>query len=611
MRQSSFGNLIPPYLHGQPTTTIVGHIPFEYGHPPNSAAMPPANNHFSEPRRPCEKVIVITRVDPQLIPVTRMFNNVAKSGLHSGVASTHSNTEWRKIVPPNTTSLRKPVSRLSQRDNSDVDPNLDPSLDSAYLDPDTIWASFIPSPPPPYTPTMALRASTLVPELDFATAGLSQDMPIPKIATIIACVVLGLVLGGAIVKEASRRKLIRKNYTVTDPPPFRFRIPKFPNVRGRLAKGIECLSWNMENGVEMATRAEFDDRTWGTPMHAKGITSEVETPIITRVCPDSPNARSYTVPWSVSSYRSSCPPALGTFITNLNEQTDQKMARAASMSVSMNQSVSRGRTQMLETINEEGIDLFIGQETDAAQDAELDPQYSKGEYLFTNSGPVSVDLTSAESISTIFTLTLAGMRSAGKRENALRGRARQGSDASRSTEDSSRTDTDSSSDGRSGISSNTSIATMGHDTDADEEGYAESDESKSEGDEVFELKRVTDSMEVKKGILLALAKGQTGEKLPEMPKLEVSRPTLYTTDSKPPPSSVSEGATEERYAEDGLLHLALIAKSSSCSLMSLDSSASGASINLDDFPSPPGSFLIPSITFTLSTDSGPITLLYQ
>jgi hypothetical protein len=159
---------------------------------------------------------------------------------------------------------------------------------------------------------------------------------------------------------------------------------------------------------------------------------------------------------------------------------------------------------------------------------------------------------------------------------------------------------------------------MVHETDEDgDEGDEESEEARSEGEEEFELKRVTDSMEVKKGVLLALAKGQAGESPPEMPKVVVLRPMSHEANSKPisflssTPSYMSDDNIEEGYAEDSLLRPTLITKSSSSSLTTLESSTSGASIDLDDFPSPPPSLLIPSITFTLSTDSGPITLLYQ
>ena len=132
-----------------------------------------------------------------------------------------------------------------------------------------------------------------------------------------------------------------------------------------------------------------------------------------------------------------------------------------------------------------------------------------------------------------------------------------------------------------------------------------------EGMELFELKTVTNSMEVKRGVLLALAKGQADEGPPEMPKLVVSGPISHPKPTFILNSTPSEGTIEEEFAEDRLLHSKLITESSSSSLMTLGSSVSGTSINLDDFPSPPTSLLIPSITFTLSTDAGPITLMYE
>jgi len=209
------------------------------------------------------------------------------------------------------------------------------------------------------------------------------------------------------------------------------------------------------------------------------------------------------------------------------------------------------------------------------------------------------------------------MRSIGKRENPTKGRARQGSDASTSTENSVRTDADGSSDGGSRASSNTSIATMNYETDEEDEGGTEEDdESRAEG-ETFELKRVTDSMEVKKGILVALAKGQAGESLPEMPQSGFSRPNSCETNSKPKTiigstsSYMPEDTNEEEHVEDSLPRPKLLTKSSASSLKTMESSTGRSSIDLNDFPFPPTSDLIPSITFTLSTDSGPITLLYQ
>jgi hypothetical protein len=124
-------------------------------------------------------------------------------------------------------------------------------------------------------------------------------------------------------------------------------------------------------------------------------------------------------------------------------------------------------------------------------------------------------------------------------------------------------------------------------------------------------------MEVKRGILVALAKGQIGESLPEMPQLAVSRTMSCEISSKPTTitsSSLSympENTDKEGNAGDSLLHPKLLTKSSTTSLKTMESSTSGSSIDLNDFPFPPTSSLIPSITFTLSTDSGPITLLYQ
>lgn len=522
---------------------------------------------------------------------------------------------WTNIKP----TISTPVStmlhtisarRLTQRD----DPGLnDPGLKPAVLDPDIVWASVVPNPPPPYTPTVALHASTLAPVPINQEFGRVQDVPTSKIAFIVTCIVLSLMLGAIIVREASKGKLVRKkNGTVKSG--FRFRMPKFPNMRGRTVNEIEGLSWNMENGSGMATSAEFDDRTWGTPMYAKGTppnASEVETPIITAGGQNSPNTRSHAMPWSVSLYRSSCPPALATFITDFDGKTNQTRGQVTSISLSIDRSFSQVGALMLNTKHEDCTDMFVEQETNAKKG--LDWRDSGQGFSYTSPEqmdprPISVDLTSAESISTILALTSAATRSAGKRERSTRGRARQGSDASRSTEASTGTDTDSSSDAGSESSSSTSITTTVPETD--EDGDEES-EMGGEGMELFELKTVTNSMEVKRGVLLALAKGQADEGPPEMPKLVVSGPISHPKPTFILNSTPSEGTIEEEFAEDRLLHSKLITESSSSSLMTLGSSVSGTSINLDDFPSPPTSLLIPSITFTLSTDAGPITLMYE
>jgi hypothetical protein len=499
----------------------------------------------------------------------------------------------------------------------EVEPRLEPSLGPVIVDPNMAWATAIPNPPPIYAPTMALFAGILAPSANPTNARAAQNMPASKVATITACILLCLMLGVAVVMEVGKRKLISRKKRLAKGG-FRLRIPKFPDVRGRLAKGIECLSWNMENGAEMATRAEFDDKTWGTPMHAKhtphGTSEELETSIITVEGQQSPDMRALGTPWPVTSNRSSCPPALGIYVLDRQREFDRIMARATPISLSRDRSLSRIGITMLDTVHEESVDMFVGQDS-STYVIGLDSQEDLlPDDITEQPDPrrISVDFTSAESMSTVLALTSAGMRSVGKRGNHTRGRSRHGSDASRSTEGSITTDTDCFSDGETEASSNTSISTTTHETD-EEDGGEESDGSR--GEEVFELKRVTDSMEVKKGVLLALAKGRAGESPPEMPKLVVSRPLSSEASCKP--IAVSDFASpfapedESRNGvEENPPHPKMIAQSSSSSLQTMESSAS-VSVDLDDFPSPPDSFLIPSITFTLSTNSGPITLLYQ
>lgn len=137
----------------------------------------------------------------------------------------------------------------------------------------------------------------------------------------------------------------------------------------------------------------------------------------------------------------------------------------------------------------------------------------------------------------------------------------------------------------------------------DEDEYEESDA------EVFELKKVTNSMEVGKGVLLALSKSQSGESVPEMPKFVVPNTALLMAERDYSENSSSPyTAGDTKIADGGFLHPTLVPGSSFASLQTIESITS---VNLDDFPMPPLKTLLPSITFTHSTDSGFVTFPYQ
>lgn len=430
-----------------------------------------------------------------------------------------------------------------------------------------------------------------------------------NIVFIVTCVVLILMLG-VIIIWLQRLRREEKEAGAGKGARYRFRVPKFPDFRGRVAKGIECLSWSMEGGhrpnvlkdAGMEERASFDDRTWGTPNRARKDPRHDSAPSV-----PARHQTSYAVPWDVPSCRSSCPPALGAFVF---DHTDPTKVRATSMSLAMDRALSRTGTPSLETIDEEECDIFVGQQeadkifASFSHDSIDAPDIHS---TYRDSLAASFNLTCGESMSTILTLTAAGMQSIGKREAPTRGRIRQGSDASRSTETLGSTETDSSSDGRSETSSNTSIVTLVTDV-SDAEDEDEDDGSDTE--EVFELKKVTNSMEVGKGVLLALPKSQSVESVPEMSKSSViPNPALLMAEHDYSEDLASPYTVGDTKTTDGsFLHPTLI---SAPSCTSLQTTESIPSVNLDDFPMPPEKTLMPSITFTHLTDTGLVTFPYQ
>lgn len=485
-----------------------------------------------------------------------------------------------------------------------------------------IWATAIPYPLPPYTPTMPLRASTMAPIQSGdpgETASSSANLTGSKIAFIVAAIMFSILTCLALFFFARKRNRSR---TVKGGPGggVRFRVPKFPNVHGRVARGIECLSWKMENGSpgssgEITIANDSDDKTWGALKCTKtphcGDIDDDRTPIIASERCFSASSNAETLPWPMPTHRVSCPPSINAYIRDLNVSNGHGETLTISVSASPNLSrvsTVRAGFSTLETIGEEPFDFFVGQYLSREETIsdDLVNVFSLRNRVDSPNFPedlADVD-TEIDTLSTLNNLTTAGMRSAAKRTGPTRNRVRQGSDASRTTNASTATNTDSfSDDGQSGASSSTSLETMISDIGDDEE----SDTSGSD-EEVFELKRVTNSMEVKKGVLMALAKAQASDTLPEMPELAIS----HQMESGEKSAVRSEQNTDHREAKHpvaNLLHPNMITHSSSASVKSLQSSCSGASVDLNDFPTPPACPINPAITFMLSSDTGLVTLL--
>ncbi|KZP17987.1 hypothetical protein FIBSPDRAFT_864386 [Athelia psychrophila] len=426
-----------------------------------------------------------------------------------------------------------------------------------------------------------------------------QKVPGVTIAFIITCAVLTLMLGIIIIWLY---RLWQDEKTVAEPrePEHRFRMPKLPDFRGQVAKGIEALSWKMESGhtssevkdADRTERVSFDESTWGTPSRNARNSRHSTAP------QTSSGTGSQQLPWDVPACRFSCPAALGASDTDFHLVPDS-MLRSTSVSLTLDRPLSRFGTPTLETIDEEECDMFVGQRT-------LDEGCLVAS-AYRDSATAAYQLTEGESMSTIINLTAAGMRSAEKRENASRNltRRRQDSNASASTGTSESAGPASSSDGGSQNSSNTSINTMITDTSS-----LERDDELSESDmaEIFEARKVTNSMEVGKAILVALPKSRSAESIPDM-VFPVPSPALLMAqhDFSDDTSNASVFANTKIIQSD-FLHPTMLPDSSSSSLQT---AGSICTVDLEDFPMPPIQCALPSITFTHSTDSGFVTFPYQ
>lgn len=483
-------------------------------------------------------------------------------------------------------SNNRPAYPIRSRDDGydSLGPDNTP-LPPATLDPSVIWATVDPNPPPYYTPTIPLHASTLAPLPTSGTTITTSENQEQNdkhsgqnIILTVICIFISLLLISVTIWELKR---CRRRSGHKNPPAtlFTFRIPKLE--RAHNAKNVD---WALQRGTTTYIPSA-DNVEMSTALNDKSSQSSVKGGSRNgRTNPSLP--ASYSLPWEIPSNRASCPPASSMFVVaNPDYHT-----RATSLTLEMDRSLLRSNNP---SMKEDPYDLFIGQHPNdsSSSDMDLDSQDSfEFESASSETKSLPMSLVSTESISTLLHLAQAGMHSAEKR--LLTTRPRNGSGASETTQTSSNY-----SDGVSGASSTISLATLVSDMDDDIEG--------AEGEETFVIKRVTNSMEVGKGVLLALEKTQGRDTIPDIPRLEIPKPVLSRAEkvlpNLPHPSFVGGG-------RDDLLHPMLNTKSS-CS--SLGTSAS-ISVDLDDFPSPPtANTLIPSIVCTHSTDLGPVNFMYQ
>ncbi|KAF7967430.1 hypothetical protein HWV62_19033 [Athelia sp. TMB] len=437
-------------------------------------------------------------------------------------------------------------------------------------------------------------------------ANTTQNISGVTVAVIVTLAVLTLLLGLIIIWIW---RLWHEEELDMEPrePGSHFRMPKLPDFRGQVTKGIEALSWKMEGGnrsaetkeAGKAERVSFEDNTWGTPSRSARSSRHTIT------MPTSPGTGVQDVPWDVPACRFSCPAALGASDADFHAEFDSRL-RATSMV--LNRHLSRLGTPTLETIDEEECDVFVGQQALDSFGAGFQDPEEAHLARYRDSITATYELTRGESDERIMNLTAAGMRSARKREFAARNLSRQASNASASTGTSESVCPESSSDGGSQNSSNTSIHTMITDTSESSREH-EDDMSETDMGEIFEVKKVTNSMEVGKAIMVALLKARSGESIPELPSLPISNPSLLVAQHDC--SDNAAGAcmlTNIKSIGENLVGPTMLSDSVT---ISLETGESASTIDLNDFPMPPAKSTLPSITFTHSTNSGPITFSYQ
>ena len=459
------------------------------------------------------------------------------------------------------------------------DPNaLDPNISNLEI----LRDEEIPNPPPPYTPSIPMRASTLAPtttrEASPTPYNTSRNAAAAISIVIVIVIVIGLLIGFLIIRQIAGKNNVNCGLNSSDGEGKRSTLS---DTRGRVARVIDRLSWRMEDGAfvrsSMARRADFDDIR-STVMGSKTSGDEDRAPTITAKNPESPTFLSDVLPWRVPAQRES-------YIPSFHDvgQDDQQPRPPIQPGAGGAFLLLPQRGSPLDTIFEEDFDVFIGDVPPNATDVdEAVHRQSKGS-VFRDSFPGYAS-SSSDSNSGL-------VDQASKGTSIFKGRGRQDSNASRTTHTSESVAKDISnfSDSfRSNASSATSVATMAYSTVSEI-----SDGHSTEAGEVLETRRVT-SMEVKRVVLL----DQTSNYAPQLPEVAVS-------------SSILESNFNLESKETQMLQPVMVNRRAS-SLRTLQSSVSGGTIDLDAFPIPPGALGKPSpIIFTISSASGSIRSLHH
>lgn len=519
-------------------------------------------------------------------------------------------TQTATKTPPSQTdlALRTPhfghgikptqVPHIPRQDANTLDPDIS--------NPDILRDEEIPYPPPPYTPSIPMRASTLAPtttgEISPTPYNTSANASAVRSIFIIIAIVLGLLVGFLIIRQVARRNKVNSGLKASSREGKR---PNLPDTRSRVARALDRMSWRMEDGAfvrsSMASRADFDD-IWSTAMKTKTPGDEDRTPIINSKDPESPiflsspTFLSDALPWSVPAKRESCPPPFRDIGMETNVGRDSTQPRSVRPEAGRTLSLMPQRGSALDTILEEDFDVFIGDVPPNATDSDEPVHKQSTETLSRNSFTESASSCSDSNSDAMSIVSVVDHTP--KRASMIKGRGRQDSNASRTTNasESVAKDMASFSDGfQSNASSMTSVATMAYSTISDSsDGYS------TEAGEILETRRVG-SMEVKRAVLLDLAletPKASGDYAPQLPEVAVISPILE--------SNFSFESKEAKMLQP------VMVQGRSSSLKTLQSSASGGTIDLDDFPIPPRTLDKPSpITFTISSASGSIRSLHH
>ena len=435
-----------------------------------------------------------------------------------------------------------------------------------------------------------MRASTLAPtttrEASSTPYNTSRNAAAVISIIIVIVIVIGLLVGFLIIRQIAGRNKVNSGLNSSDGEGKR---SKLSDTCGRVAKVIDRMSWRMEDGVlvrsSMARRADFDD-IQGTVMNSK--TSEDEgAPTIATKDSKSPTFLSDVLPWRQR--ESYLPSFHNVGITpGVGRDAGSLMRPEAGTSLLLPQ-----RGSALDTIFEEDFDAFIGDVPPNVTDVGEAVHRQSKESVFRDS---FTEFASSCSDSNSDVMSLVSvMARAPERTSIFKGRGRQDSNASRTTHTSESVakDISSFSDSfQSNASSMTSVAAIANSTVSET-----SDGHSTEAGEVLETRRVT-SMEVKRVVLLDQTPKTSDDYAPQLPEVAVS-------------SSIPESNFGFESKETQMLHPVMVDRRTS-SLKTLQSSASGGTINLDAFPIPPGTLgKPPPIIFTISSASGSIRSLHH